>query len=725
VSLDAGFLQDIAANPHDDAPRLIYADWLDDHGQPVRAEFIRLQIALAQMRDDDPARDALAERERVLLNEHQMDWAEPLLPLRALSWSFRRGFPTSVVFAAEDFLGHGADLFLRTAVRSVQLVTVPPVLSELVVSPLLGEVRKLDLTGCRLVDEELADLLASPHLGRLETLRLGMNRAGRATLRAIARSTVLGRLSRLALNGNRDIDEHGIEVLAAAPHLAELRRLDLSGCQIGRVGARALAQSPYLGRLEQLELAQVRNLGLGGLWDLAASSCLPSLVALDLDGTSCGDEGATALANLPLLNQLRRLRLDRTVTAAGLRAVLESPGLRHLSSLHLWQNWSPSEPGQRSKLPLAPDELQMAVPVPLDVFGALRASTLPPGLAGLHIHRFPLREDDVRLLAEWAPLAGRASLSVRGARIDNGAVQALALSPLASGLRRLRLCGDTLDESTARALLTSSHLADLETLEIDINPSRTPAQPAPGLSTLRLLADDPRVRVRGSDLDALERWHDWPLPWRSWLSGPRCDRLLFRRELRGQDEDSLMELLEMPRLLQLTRLDLSQARGGLRLARALARSPYVANLSSLGLSLNPIGDEGAAILASSPHLGKLRTLKLSICGIGDEGARALAGSPGLSGLTTLKLWGDDATRIGDAGASAIAFSPHLARLVILRLRNNRIGDPGARAFVESPFLQHMLDLDLTRNRIGEAAQNELRRRFGGRLGSASGEWEQG
>lgn len=45
------FLADIIANPEDDTPRLIYADWLEEHGgQPERerAEFIRVQCQLAK-----------------------------------------------------------------------------------------------------------------------------------------------------------------------------------------------------------------------------------------------------------------------------------------------------------------------------------------------------------------------------------------------------------------------------------------------------------------------------------------------------------------------------------------------------------------------------------------------------------------------------------------------------------------------------------------------------
>ena len=38
------FLDDILAHPHDDAPRLIYADWIEERGEAERAQFIRRQI---------------------------------------------------------------------------------------------------------------------------------------------------------------------------------------------------------------------------------------------------------------------------------------------------------------------------------------------------------------------------------------------------------------------------------------------------------------------------------------------------------------------------------------------------------------------------------------------------------------------------------------------------------------------------------------------------------
>jgi uncharacterized protein (TIGR02996 family) len=56
---DAAFLEAIADNPDDDTPRLVYADWLDDHGDAHRAEFIRVQCELARLPAEDPRRTDL------------------------------------------------------------------------------------------------------------------------------------------------------------------------------------------------------------------------------------------------------------------------------------------------------------------------------------------------------------------------------------------------------------------------------------------------------------------------------------------------------------------------------------------------------------------------------------------------------------------------------------------------------------------------------------------
>lgn len=54
---EKAFLKAVCWNPADDAPRLIYADWLEEHGQAERAEFIRLQIELERLKFVPPTSD--------------------------------------------------------------------------------------------------------------------------------------------------------------------------------------------------------------------------------------------------------------------------------------------------------------------------------------------------------------------------------------------------------------------------------------------------------------------------------------------------------------------------------------------------------------------------------------------------------------------------------------------------------------------------------------------
>jgi uncharacterized protein (TIGR02996 family) len=85
---DAPFLAAIRAAPEDDAPRLVYADWLDEHGQSERAEFIRVQVELARRESAD-----LRAREAELLARHHDDFAGRLLA-PGFRFRFGRGFIT-------------------------------------------------------------------------------------------------------------------------------------------------------------------------------------------------------------------------------------------------------------------------------------------------------------------------------------------------------------------------------------------------------------------------------------------------------------------------------------------------------------------------------------------------------------------------------------------------------------------------------------------------------
>src|SRR5262249_23583126 len=156
---EAAFLEDICAHAEDDAPRLVFADWLEENGQPHRAEFIRLQCRLATMGEDDPERSALEDREWELATVYRDEWREGVPAwARKEPFAFRRGFVGRLSMTATQFLKHGEAPFRVVPLEELHLRSVGQQMQEVAASPLLRCLTGLDLSGNEL------DLSASEHL---------------------------------------------------------------------------------------------------------------------------------------------------------------------------------------------------------------------------------------------------------------------------------------------------------------------------------------------------------------------------------------------------------------------------------------------------------------------------------------------------------------------------------------------------------------------------------
>src|SRR5262245_5485156 len=103
--MKTALLAAIRESPEDDLPRLAYADWLEEQGDEpslIRAEFIRVQLALARGNESDVRYPEWQRREAELLADHGAAWARDELPQgmglskAAEGESFRRGFPADV-----------------------------------------------------------------------------------------------------------------------------------------------------------------------------------------------------------------------------------------------------------------------------------------------------------------------------------------------------------------------------------------------------------------------------------------------------------------------------------------------------------------------------------------------------------------------------------------------------------------------------------------------------
>src|SRR5947209_5840746 len=90
--------QAILAAPGDDVPRLVYADWLEEHGDDAerdRARFIRAQIDLERLHDRDPRKKARQRLSEALPRARRWDARLPDWLTNAAY--YRRGLIASVV----------------------------------------------------------------------------------------------------------------------------------------------------------------------------------------------------------------------------------------------------------------------------------------------------------------------------------------------------------------------------------------------------------------------------------------------------------------------------------------------------------------------------------------------------------------------------------------------------------------------------------------------------
>jgi uncharacterized protein (TIGR02996 family) len=276
----------VIASPQDRTVRLVYADALDETGEPAhvaRAEFIRAQIELETLPESAPGHADLLGRSRELFEAHWLAWWAPVAeaaglpaphvpgkrvrdrvaratsrrPRRSANWPyshttaetavhlagyglefrFAGGFPEEVRFRNFDSPEGGPELVHRWG-DAIPLV-------RLVLSPTLSVVEW--------------ESVAGPHLARLADLSLDTMLDGVAPI--VAAAPHLANLTRLAANPLGS-DRDAIRALVASPAWGKLRVLRLTG-RLSADGVRDLADACTLRHLEELEVG-IGNPGLLG-----------------------------------------------------------------------------------------------------------------------------------------------------------------------------------------------------------------------------------------------------------------------------------------------------------------------------------------------------------------------------------------------------------------------------------------------------------------------------
>jgi uncharacterized protein (TIGR02996 family) len=285
-------LKGIIQNPEDIALRRVHADWLYDHGDPDRAEFIHGQIDLGSMSRDDPRRLELYGRTIDLLQRHRHAWEAPVRGRGVHRVYFRRGFVEHVAATAAAFVRHGAAWVADTPLCGVELTEVAGKAGRLAACPQLAPIRGLTIADSRFGDADAEALVRSPNL------------------------TGLTQLSIVGTPGP-----------------------SLDGTQVGDIGVAAVVAWPHFPHLTQLRVESAGSLGSRGIEALAGAPGGSRLRFLSLANTTMADLDAVVLAGAAGLQGLQCVSFWRgRIGSVGLAALLGSPHLRNLSHASFMSN---------------------------------------------------------------------------------------------------------------------------------------------------------------------------------------------------------------------------------------------------------------------------------------------------------------------------------------------------------------------------------------------------
>ncbi|MCI0705504.1 MAG: TIGR02996 domain-containing protein, partial [Planctomycetia bacterium] len=243
-------------HPDDDTPRLVLADWLEEHGDrfdTARARYIRQHIAEARGLQRPPVSDQVRRDQAELLQR----WLEPFGDFKS-GWDFERGLPRLKV-AGPRFLKEDVPALLTSeAFAFVQFVHFTdaggPRMEAMAAMPEFRFVPGVHLYPFSAFGaDSAARFFASPNLSGLRQIEFRSVKPGAVGMQALAANPALTRLRKLSLAHNKLVDK-AVTALAAGTHLANLTYLDLSDNNIGDAGAEAIAASATLANLRELNL---------------------------------------------------------------------------------------------------------------------------------------------------------------------------------------------------------------------------------------------------------------------------------------------------------------------------------------------------------------------------------------------------------------------------------------------------------------------------------------
>ncbi len=277
----------VAACKHDpdfDAPRLILADWLDEHGQCDRADVLRRQVL-------DPKRTIDA---RLLPEEMIGAWKQ--LPIVSAEWPNCEHIEPRLWYE-RGFL-RVADIFHELFDNLTAILDAPYDWTW---------IDGIKFGSWGVGEQDWSSLFQSPRLLELNWLEFSDDYYDSTLSSQIAKSPHLTSLRHLQLFDVK-LEDEGVRRLSQVDGLRELTSLDLTYCGMARRGMKAFAASEVWDNLRVCNLHGNR-LGDTALLELATGRHRPLLTSLDVADAPHTDAGLLHLARSDRFPALRQLKI--------------------------------------------------------------------------------------------------------------------------------------------------------------------------------------------------------------------------------------------------------------------------------------------------------------------------------------------------------------------------------------------------------------------------------
>jgi uncharacterized protein (TIGR02996 family) len=482
-STEAALLAAILASPADDLPRLVYADWCDENGQPERAEFIRTEIEMAKMSPDkdeppddrdQPRFQPLQDRAKELWDAHAEQWY-PGLKRCAEEVSTDRGFPYHIATSASRFVKHAADLFAAApTINDVMLQKLGRNAAALAKCRAFARVERLSFFETPFRRPEAEAFFTCEHLHRLKAFDIGFSdtQMGPDGAAALAACPSLVALEDLNLHNHAIFDWGALDIIDEQ-QFGTLRVIDFDNNGLSDEFADALSESDHISRLRVLKLGS-NHLTEVGVGHLCGANLLKGLEHCELSRNPIGASAGARLAAATFAGNLRLLRVwECGLGEEGTARLLAGP-FRRLEELHLSSNVIGVESaralaanpslGSLTTLHIANCGLTHA---PAAVAALADVRSLPK-LESLDLGHQSLTPHAIRALVGGRLLAPVERLDLEKTQMTDAGLRAIASADLPH-LKTLHVQGNRITDAGARALVKSKTLGGLESVWIQDN----------------------------------------------------------------------------------------------------------------------------------------------------------------------------------------------------------------------------------------------------------------